>query len=124
MNPMASFNTGAPGMASNAEVHNVNGAHITNNYNGPVHYHSCCSIHGCPNYTSIATPSSVIADPLSVSDDTAGLPVGDSQTVSSPGTSAMEVPITPPNFPIPVRKTGRIIANAKHILSRLIRALF
>ncbi|KZP06087.1 hypothetical protein FIBSPDRAFT_876836 [Athelia psychrophila] len=124
MNPMASFSTNTSGMTSSAEVHNVNGAHITYNYNGPVHFHGCCNIPGCPNYTSIAAPDSVTSDPWTgISNDAAGRLMDDGRAVSSPGTSTMEAPIAPPHPSTPARKAGRIATYAKRILTRLVRAL-
>ncbi|KZP06095.1 hypothetical protein FIBSPDRAFT_966732 [Athelia psychrophila] len=118
---MASFTTSASG---SAEVHNVNGAHMTYNYNGPVHYHGCCNIPGCPNYTSIAAPNGDISGPWTgISDHAAGRPMGDGRAVSSPGTGTMEAPIAPPHLPTPARKAGRIATHAKRILTRLVRAL-
>ncbi|KZP13956.1 hypothetical protein FIBSPDRAFT_868825 [Athelia psychrophila] len=100
------------------DVRNHLGSNTTYNYHGPVHYHSYCSIHGCPNHTATTTPNSVIPDPLAgVGDDTAGLPMSDGRAVSSPGTNAMEAPIgaAPPASV----HTGRF----KFIITRLIRAL-
>ncbi|KZP06080.1 hypothetical protein FIBSPDRAFT_876825 [Athelia psychrophila] len=124
MDPVTSFSTNAPNTNGGMDVCNVVGSHTTYNYNGPVHYHSYCSIHGCPNHTPITTPNSVTPDPLAgVGEDTAELPVSDGRAVSSSGISVMEAPIDITGPPTPLRRAGRIIANANLILTRLIRAL-
>ncbi|KZP13960.1 hypothetical protein FIBSPDRAFT_1049125 [Athelia psychrophila] len=124
MNPTASFITSALETTSSTEVHNVNGTHITYNFNGPVHYHGCCNIPGCPNYTSIAAPDSVTSDPWTgISNDAAGRLMDDRRAASSLGTSTMEAPIAPRHPSTPARKAGRIATYARRILTRLVRAL-
>ncbi|KZP13953.1 hypothetical protein FIBSPDRAFT_868822, partial [Athelia psychrophila] len=84
MDPVTSFSTNALATNGGMDVRNHLGSNTTYNYNGPVHYHSYCSIYGCPNHTPITMPNSVPSDPLAgVGEDTAGLLVDDRRAVSS-----------------------------------------
>ncbi|KZP11830.1 hypothetical protein FIBSPDRAFT_986781 [Athelia psychrophila] len=120
--PMATtFNT--LGIQDRARVNNANEIHI---YNGPVYIYNIACNHICNHVCNHSPIPQADSDGASSAvDDTTSLLASDAQAVSAAEISAIVEPVETVNNdpPVPLRRTRRLIANAKLAFARFIRAL-